>query len=298
MKPIYDKYLDEFREGESGGGGLPTATQPGTTVAYNGSEWESRYGEKHVTVTGDFLGENGYLYVLNLENDMTVRIGAVDSLEDYSFDLLVFQGATVRQLALLGDHHPIWWAAVDWYPQSYSSENMPPAMDEADTGYLVHFTWSSDARVLLAEVSKTFDATRGVIVDSAGILVTSAMTYTGGTIGVGEVANHVTVYNRGVATGQTVVSGGYVSVSGGGIASNTNLAHANGQLQVYVGGVAVAPTVDSGTLSVERGTVDGIVANGGSVNATSNAIISGGTITQSGVVTIIERLFLFPAIRL
>lgn len=287
MKVMYDPILGKLRVKDSEGS-LPTATQPGTTIAYNGAEWESRYGEKHVTVTGDFLGENGYLYVLNLENDMTVRIGAVDSLEDYAFDLLVFQGATVRQLTLLGDHHPIWWAAGDWYPQSYSSENMPPAMGDENTGYLVHFTWSSDARVLLAEVSKTFDATRGVIVDSAGVFVTSAMTYTGGTIGVGEVANHVTVYNRGVATGQTVVSGGYVSVSGGGIASNTNLAHANGQLQVFVGGIAVAPTVDSGTLSVERGTVDGITANGGSVNATSNAIISGGTITQSGNVTVTE----------
>lgn len=289
MKPIYDKYLDDFREGESGGGGeLPPATQPGTTIAYNGAEWEARYGEKHVTVTGDFVGENGYLYVLNLENDMTVRIGAVNSLEDYTFDVLVFQGAVVRQLTLLGNHNPIWWAAGDWYPQSYSSENTPPAMDEANTGYFVHFTWSSDARVFLAEVSKTFAATRGVVVDSAGILVTSAMTYTGGTIGVGEVANHVTVYNRGIATGQTVVSGGGVYVSGGGIASNTNIVHANGQLQVYVGGVAVSPTVDSGTLSVERGTVDGIVANGGNVNATSNAIISGGTITQSGNVTVTE----------
>ena len=128
--------------------------------------------------------------------------------------------------------------------------------------------------------------TRGVFLTSGGAVVSSAMIVSGGTVGNGYPGNVMNVYNRGKAIEQTVASGGSMTVSSGGVASDTIIF--NGGYLYVSGGSAFNTIVSSdGTMNVSSGGIayDFTVYRGGTLIAQPNCITSGGVNSGSFVVS-------------
>ena len=110
---------------------------------------------------------------------------------------------------------------------------------------------------------------RGVFLQSNSILVSSAMTITGGTIGDDYPGNRMDVYSRGRAVDTVIRVGGSMNISSGGVASSA-MVSSDGLLTVYNGGELVEPgVVTGGTISISSGGV----LSGGVISSWNGAFI-------------------------
>ena len=264
---------------------LPITNVAGMMPIYNGESWSARYGMQNVTIEGSFTGQSGYIYILNLEEEnKVVYVDAVVSDEDYEFYLMVAQGTPVHELTIIGDHHPVLWSDNE-VPPSYLAENPPPAMANENAAYVIKFHWNADLRVLFAEMIGSTDAMRGVFLTSGGVFIESAMTVSGGTIGTDYLADRMDIHNRGTAIEQSIVDGGEMYVSAGGVA-NTTVVSSAGKMSIRPDGFASGLLIESGAeADVERGWVEQTVVNG-SYTITSDSTIKTTTVNSGGVMTV------------
>lgn len=264
---------------------LPITNVAGMMPIYDGEAWGARYGIQNVTIEGSFTGQSGCVYILNLEEEnKVVYVDAVASDEDYEFYLMVAQGTPVHELTIIGDHHPVLWSDNE-VPPSYLAENPPPAMANENAAYIIKFHWNADLRVLFAEMIGSTDAMRGVFLTSGGVFIESAMTVSGGTIGTDYLADRMDVHNRGIAIEQTIVDGGEMYVSAGGIA-NTTVVSSAGKMFIRPEGFVSGLLIESGAeAEVERGWVEQAVVNGSYV-ITSDSTIKTTIVNGGGVMTV------------
>ena len=128
-------------------------------------------------------------------------------------------------------------------------------------------------------------------VSSGGATVSSAMTISGGTIGLGERGAYMEVWSRGTASAVAIANGGLMRVFEGGTAQQTAL-FSSGMLSIREGGSASGTTISAANASylISSGgvTTDDLLKGAGAVTnlyrggLMERPILSAGTLRVSG----------------
>ena len=141
---------------------------------------------------------------------------------------------------------------------------------------------------------------RGVFVSSGNVVVSSAMTLSGGTVGdqAGTIGKTVEAYSRGVAVGQTIGRGGIMRAYPGGLLADISIT-SGGFATVLSGGSAtnVSLSMNTDAILYVSGAVTGIEMSRGKIEVRSNGIVnsarcSGGYTNISGGGAVNDSFFI------
>lgn len=173
-------------------------------------------------------------------------------------------------------------------------DGTPPDFDSPETRFAITVRWDGAKLLSNLAYSYVFGST-GIILNSAGEIVSSAMTVSGISIGTDEI---LYIYNNGTADTVTVGSGGSMTVSRGGTASGT-IVSGGGVMDVVSGGYASAATiqgranirpdgiiesatVNHGVLMLNGGRAINTVIDNNRMNVSNGGIANSTTINSGG----------------
>ena len=187
MKPYFDPILGKLRVSDAGSGGV---TPQELAVAINehnsamnahsgrlmpevssydigkfpicedGTDWSMRfYGVEDNEDTNPLDGIFAVpekVYSVEIVEPVDIYIDLDNNSPSYNFEIAIFVGETVYSFTLYGQTHDLYWPD-DNIPPHFNLNNLPPAMNQPNTMYVVRCRWDAQARVILANLAYTVE---------------------------------------------------------------------------------------------------------------------------------------------